>query len=188
MRDLRGAFGFSKYVAFLRGAASPPLPDWARKLAGFGSGAARPADWWRLLGQLLLSSPAGLLEEHARAAAHQTYTLVRLSRKGAAWLDRADRGPLVLPLPREMLRFETGASPALARRKRDASRGEAEGLARLAYVPAGGGGGGAKRTREGQRVLEGEEDELLKRLHGVRDQLAKREGVPLSLVCQVIRA
>jgi hypothetical protein len=91
-----------------------------------------------------------------------------------------------VPLEMEALE-EKAARPAHAPTARTgasaAAAAAAASLDGLEYSPRGartGAGGG----KAGRRVLEGEEEELLRRLHGVREKLAGREGVALSLVCQ----
>ena len=185
-----------RYVAFLRGAGA--VPEWCKQRPGYGAGAGRPAEWWKCLAQQLLAATPPLLQEHTRAGyvggRQQSFTVIKLSTHGARFLAEGPAAPLVLSVPLEMEVVEEktarpGPRPA-PQADASAHSGAAgaagaagsEALDRLGYRAGGRQGGKA-----GRRGLEGEEEELLRRLHGVREKLAARDAVALSLVCQVRR-
>ena len=182
VKECRGSYGLLKYVAFLRGAGS--VPEWCKARPGYGRGAGRPAEWWKGLAQQLLAATPPLLQEHTRAGyangRQQSFTVIQLSPHGTRFLASGPGAPLVLPLPLEMEIIEEKTARPAAARDAAAGAGKADALDALSYSP-----GGAARCKAGRRALEGEEEELLRRLHGVREKLAARDKVALSLVCQV---
>ncbi|EKX47418.1 cpRecQ plastid-targeted DNA helicase [Guillardia theta CCMP2712] len=105
--DCKNAFGIAKYVNFLRGAA---VPEWCKKTSGFGKGKNKSADWWKQLGQQLLSLDQPLLEEHARVGVangrQQTFKIVKISAKGYEWLHSHENLPLPITLSKGMQELE----------------------------------------------------------------------------------
>jgi hypothetical protein len=98
VKECRSSYGLLKYVAFLRGVG--PVPEWCKHRPGYGAGAGRPAEWWKCLAQQLLAATPALLVEHTKAGyvngRQQSFTVVKLSPHGSAFLAQGAAAPLVL--------------------------------------------------------------------------------------------